>query len=80
MTAYWEFGYGPVAFKQRAAELSYPMLAIDVYDQATKERFFPPYSVKEIGGFRIGIVGVASNIIDKTVRPDGWLRQTQYWF
>jgi S-sulfosulfanyl-L-cysteine sulfohydrolase len=34
-----------------------------------KERFFLPYSVKEIGGLRIGIVGVASNIIDKTMPP-----------
>lgn len=44
MTAHWEFAYGPAAFRQRAEELSYPMLAINVYDQATKERFFPPYS------------------------------------
>ena len=40
MTAHWEFAYGPATFKQRAAELSYPMLAINVYDQATKERIF----------------------------------------
>jgi len=69
MTAHWEFAYGPETFKQRAAELSYPMLAINVYDQATKERLFPPYSVKEIGGLRIGLVGIASNIIDKTMPP-----------
>lgn len=69
MTAHWEFAYGPAAFKQLAAELSYPMLAINIYDQATKERFFPPYSVKEIGGLRIGLVGVACNIIDKTMPP-----------
>ena len=69
MTAHWEFAYGPATFKQRAAELSYPVLAINVYDRATKERLFPPYSVKEIGGLRIGIVGIASNIIDKTMPP-----------
>jgi len=69
MTAHWEFAYGPAAFKQRAAELSYPMLAINVYDRATKERFFPPYSVKEIGGLRIGLVGIASNIVGKTMPP-----------
>lgn len=45
------------------------MLAINVSDQAAKERFFPPYSVKEIGGLRIGIVCVASNIVDKTMPP-----------
>ena len=69
MTAHWEFAYGPMAFKQRVAELNYPMLAINVYDQATKKRFFPPYSVKEMGGLRIGLVGIACNIIDKTMPP-----------
>ena len=68
MTAHWEYAYGPATFKQRAAELSYPMLAINIYDQA-KERLFPPYSVKEIGGLRIGLVGIASNIVSKTMPP-----------
>ena len=69
MTAHWEFAYGPETFKQRAAELDYPMLAINVFDQATKKYLFSPYSVKEIGGLRIGLVGIASNIIDKTMPP-----------
>jgi sulfur-oxidizing protein SoxB len=69
MTAHWEFAYGPATFKLRAAELGYPMLAINVYDQATKELLFPPYCVKEIGGLRIGLVGIASNIVDKTMPP-----------
>ncbi|MHB8057989.1 MAG: bifunctional metallophosphatase/5'-nucleotidase [Desulfuromonadaceae bacterium] len=69
MTAHWEFAYGPAAFQQLAAELNYPMLAINVYDQATKKRFFPPYSVKENGGLRIGLVGIASNIVGKTMPP-----------
>ena len=69
MTAHWEFAYGPATFKQRAAELGYPMLAVNVYDQATKERLFPPYVVKEISGLRIGLVGIASNIVDKAMPP-----------
>ena len=67
MTAHWEFAYGPKIFKQRTEELNYPMLAINVFDKSTKELFFPPYIVKEIGGLKIGLVGVASNIIDKTM-------------
>jgi 2',3'-cyclic-nucleotide 2'-phosphodiesterase (5'-nucleotidase family) len=67
MTAHWEFSYGPEIFKQRAAELNYPMLAINIYNKATKERIFPPFSVKEIGGLRIGLVGIACNIVDKTM-------------
>ncbi len=69
MTAHWEFAYGPETFKQRAAQLNYPMLAINIYDQATQERLFPPYSVKEIGGLRVGLVGIASNIVGKTMPP-----------
>ncbi len=69
MTTHWEFAYGPATIKQRAAELCYPMLAINVYDQATKDRLFPPYIVKEMGGLRIGLVGIASNIVDKTMPP-----------
>ena len=69
MTAHWEFAYGPETFKQRAAQLNYPMLAINVYDQANNERLFPPYSVKEIGGLRIGLVGIACNIVDKVMPP-----------
>lgn len=67
MTAHWEFAYGPATFKQHAAELSYPMLAINVYDQATKQRLFPTYNIKEIGGLRIGLLGIASNIVGKTM-------------
>jgi 2',3'-cyclic-nucleotide 2'-phosphodiesterase (5'-nucleotidase family) len=69
MTAHWEFAYGPETFKQCAAKLNYPMLAINVFEKKTKERFFPPYSVKEIGGLRIGLIGIASNIVDKAMPP-----------
>ncbi len=69
MTAHWEFAYGPEALKQRSVELNYPILAINVFDKATRELFFPAYSVKEIGGLRVGLVGIASNIVDKTMPP-----------
>jgi len=69
MTAHWEFAYGPKVFHQRVAELNYPMLANNVYDKETKKLIYPPYLVKEIGGLRIGLVGVASNIVDKTMPP-----------
>jgi len=69
MTAHWEFVYGPKIFKQRASELNFPTLAINVFDQKTKKLIFPPYCVKEISGLKIGLVGVASNIIDKTMPP-----------
>jgi len=69
MTAHWEFAYGPKVFNQRVAELNYPMLANNVYHKETKKSVYRPYTVKEIGGLRIGLVGIASNIVDKTMPP-----------
>jgi len=69
MTAHWEFAYGPKIFKQRIAELNYPLLANNVYDKVTKKPVYQSYAVKEIGGLRIGLMGIASNIIDKTMPP-----------
>ena len=69
MTAHWEFAYGPEIFNQRVAELHYPMLANNIYDKATKSLVYPPFVVKDVGGLRIGIVGIASTIVDKTMPP-----------
>lgn len=69
MAAHWEFAYGPKHFRNLAGELDYPMLAANIYDRRTDELFFPPYAVQEIGELRVGMVGIASNIIDKTMPP-----------
>ena len=48
MTAHWEFAYGPKVFNQRVAELSYPMLANNVYDKETNKLVYRAYIIKEI--------------------------------
>ena len=69
MTAHWEFALGPTIFNQRLAELNYPMLAINIYDKSTKKLVYQLYLIKEIGGVKIGLIGIASNIVDKTMPP-----------
>lgn len=69
MTAHWEFAYGPAILRERAAELAFPLLAANVYDDATGERPYPATLVTEIGGVRIGLIGLACNIVDKTMPP-----------
>jgi len=69
MTAHWEFAYGPKVFNQRVNELNYPMLANNIYDKETKKPVYRPYTVKEVGGLQTGLVGIASNIVDKTMPP-----------
>lgn len=69
MTAHWEFAYGPDVFLQRASELDYPVLASNVYRTNDGSRPFPPTMIREVGGLRVGVVGLASHIVDKTMPP-----------
>jgi 2',3'-cyclic-nucleotide 2'-phosphodiesterase (5'-nucleotidase family) len=69
MTAHWEFAYGPEGFKALAAKLNYPVLAINVFDKAIGELAFPPYLVVDRAGLKIGVIGLACPIVDKTMPP-----------
>lgn len=69
MTGHWDFAYGPEQLKRIDAELSYPMLALNCYDEGTDERVFEPYRVCEVDGLRVGIAGIAATIVDKTMPP-----------
>ena len=81
MTANREFTYVPIVFNQRVTELNYPMLAINIFDIVTKKPVYQSYTIKEIGGLRIGLIGTASNILDRnlylrTSANDGCNRKT----
>jgi S-sulfosulfanyl-L-cysteine sulfohydrolase len=67
MTAHWEFAYGPKVFNKRVAELNYPMLANNVFYKVTNKPVYQSYAIKMIGRLRIGLIGIASNIVDKTM-------------
>jgi sulfur-oxidizing protein SoxB len=69
MTAHWEFAYGPEQFKNVARQLSYPMLACNVYDKSSHELAFPACTLCEVGGLRVGVIGVAATIVDKSMPP-----------
>lgn len=69
MTVHWEFAYGPAQVRKLAAGLAYPVLAINCYEVASDRLVFAPSRVVERAGLRIGIVGLASNIVDKSMPP-----------
>lgn len=69
MTAHWEFAYTPQGFKALTAQLTYPMLAINVYEKESGNLFFRPYEITDVAGLRVGIVGIASNIVGKMMPP-----------
>lgn len=69
MTAHWEFAYGPQAFRDLAAGLHYPVLAANVYDSTSGRNAFEPSRIFERAGLRIGVIGLACPIVDKTMPP-----------
>ncbi len=69
MTVHWEFVFGPKRFQELAQQLNYPVLAINIYKKDSGERAFPTHLVKEVSGLKVGLVGIASNIVDKTMPP-----------
>ncbi|MFO8184902.1 MAG: bifunctional metallophosphatase/5'-nucleotidase [Candidatus Aegiribacteria sp.] len=69
MTAHWEFAYGPQRLREISRQLDYPLLAINCYDERTDELAFDPYVVREVGGLRVGIIGIAATIVDKVMPP-----------
>lgn len=53
----WSVAYGAEAWRQRAEELNYPMIAANMLDLETGEPLYEPYLIKEINGVRMGIIG-----------------------
>lgn len=66
MVGHWDFAYGPNHLLHLSSQLNYPVLGINVYKD-NGELFLPPYIIKEIGSLKLAVIGICSNIIDKTM-------------
>lgn len=66
----WEYAYGPEVFRERMGELNHPVAAINVFDAKSGKRLFAPSVVKTINGVKVGVVGITSIIVDKSMAPD----------
>lgn len=65
----WEFAYGPDVFRQRMRELDHPVLGINLFDAATGRRLLAPSVVRTVNGVRVGVVGITSVIVDRSMAP-----------
>lgn len=66
-TAHWDFAWGPAHLREIAAEMAHPLLAINCYDEETDEHYFDATRIIERAGLRIGVIGIAATIVDKTM-------------
>jgi len=69
MTGHWDFAYGPARLQELVSHLAYPMLAVNCYHETSRSLVFPAYTIREVGALRVGIIGVAATIVDKTMPP-----------
>ena len=67
MTAHWEFAYGPDNFRRIVDKLDFPTLAINCYEKSTGKLVFPAFQIVERDTLRIGVIGIAAAIVDKTM-------------
>ena len=66
-TVHWDFAYGVDCLHDLAARLDHPLLAINCYRKDTGAPAYTPSLLLERGGLRVGIIGIAATIIDKTM-------------
>ncbi|SEM45363.1 5'-nucleotidase [Chryseobacterium taichungense] len=66
MVGHWDFAYTPRHLLTLGSQLDYPILGCNVFDE-NGNQFLKPYKISEIGGLKIGIIGICSSIIDKTM-------------
>lgn len=66
MVGHWDFAYGPQQLKKLAGKLNYPVLGINVYNE-DDSLFLLPYIIIEVENLKIAVIGICSNIIDKTM-------------
>ena len=66
MVGHWDFAYGPEQLKKLAGKLNYPVLGINVYKE-DGSLFLPPYIITNVEDLKIAVIGICSNIIDKTM-------------
>jgi len=66
-TVHWDFAYGPDRMREIAEQLHHPLLACNCYRKDTGALAYPAFTVIERGGVRVGVIGIAATIIDKTM-------------
>lgn len=53
-----EFNFGTDLIKKIEKEAKFPILSANVYKKGTDENFVKPYTVKEVSGVKVGILGL----------------------
>ncbi len=67
MTDHWDFAYGAEHLKELVSGFTYPFLAANVFSCETGQLALPPAKTITVGAIRVGMIGLACNIVDKVI-------------
>lgn len=65
----WEVVYGPRRLRDLAAQLPWPMLAANLYDEASGERLFAPWKIFKVQGVRVALIGYTDPDVPRRQPP-----------
>lgn len=65
----WSVAYGAGALKERAREFRHPLIAANMFDEATGQPLFAPYLLREINGVKVAVIGFTEPAIPTRQPP-----------
>lgn len=67
-----EYNFGLNVLEKARREAKFPWLSANTYQKGTNENYHQPYLVKEIGGVRVGILGLTTPGIPAWENPENY--------
>ncbi|MEH7886217.1 bifunctional UDP-sugar hydrolase/5'-nucleotidase [Bacillus sp. JJ1609] len=67
----WDFAYGKEQLELLANSLPFPTLACNVTSEDPADTFLKPFTIKEVQGIKVGIIGLTYPYVDETM-PDSF--------
>ena len=67
-----EYNFGLKVLEKARREARFPWLSANTYEKATGRPYFDPYLVKELGGVRVGVLGLTTPGIPNWENPQNY--------
>ena len=71
----WDFQPSKETYLKRLPLIKFPVVARNLFDEATGRQLHPSHLVKDLGGVRLGVIGITSVKVKKEMAPavgKGW--------
>ncbi|MBI5691459.1 MAG: bifunctional metallophosphatase/5'-nucleotidase [Verrucomicrobia bacterium] len=67
-----EYNFGPAPIAKARRDARFPWLSANTYRKGTDETAYTPYLVKEVGGVRVGILGLITPSVPHWENPENY--------